>query len=120
MDQQLLMMLRGIQPDEMQVINSVTHEMNDAEQRQFITFYQGRRKDEQTMLLLTLLGFFGVAGIQRFIIGEIGMGILFFFTGGLCLIGTIVDIINHKRMTFEHNQKQAYECAAMVNIMNRK
>ena len=53
-DQSLLMMLKGIQPDELEVINSVTNEMNEAQQRQFIMFYQSRRKDEQTMLLLTL------------------------------------------------------------------
>lgn len=119
MDQQLLMMLKGIQPDELQVINSVTHDMDEKKQQQFIMFYQGKRKDEQTMLLLTILGFFGVAGIQRFIIGETGMGLLYFFTGGLCLIGTIVDIVNIKSMTFEFNKKKAYEAAAMVNIVNR-
>lgn len=120
MDQSLLMMLKGIQPDELQVIDSVTNEMNESQQRQFIMFYQSRRKDEQTMLLLTLIGFFAVAGIQRFVIGEIGMGILFLFTAGFCGIGTIIDAVNHKKMTFTHNQKQAYECAAMVNVMHRK
>lgn len=120
MDQQLLLMLKGLQPDELQVIESVTHEMNDAQQKQFIMLYSGKRKDEQTMLILTIVGFFAVAGIQRFVIGEIGMGIAFLFTAGFCGIGTIIDLINHKKMTFEHNQKQAYESAAMVNLMNKK
>ncbi len=120
MDQQTLMMLRGIQPDELQLIKSVTHEMDDAQQRQFIMFYQGRRKEEQTILLLTIIGFFGLAGIQRFVIGETGMGIVYFLTAGFCGIGTIIDIINHKKMTFAHNQKQAYESAAMVNLLNKK
>ena len=114
------MMLRGIQPDELQLIKSVTNEMDEAAQKQFILFYQSRRKEEQTMLLLTIIGFFGIAGIQRFVVGQMGMGILFLFTAGFCGIGTIIDIINHKQMTFEHNQKQAYEAAAMVNLMNRK
>lgn len=120
MDQQLLMMLRGIQPDELQLIKSVTNDMDDAAQKQFMLFYQSRRKDEQTILLLTLIGFFGIAGLQRFVVGEMGMGILYLFTAGFCGIGTIIDIINHKRITFAHNQKQAYESAAMVNMMNRK
>ena len=119
MDQQLLMMLKGMQPDELHVINSVTHEMSDTGQRQFIAFYQGRRKEEQTILILTLIGFFAVAGLQRFVTGQVGMGIAFFLTGGFCGIGTIIDIINHKKMTFEYNQKQAYEAAAMVNVMNK-
>nr|MBP9099183.1 TM2 domain-containing protein [Ferruginibacter sp.] len=54
------------------------------------------------------------AGIQRFIIGQIGMGILYLFTGGLCLIGTIVDVINHKQLAFEFNQQMANESMAMV------
>ena len=47
-------------------------------------------------------------------VGENGMGILYFFTGGLCLIGTIVDLVNHKRLTFEYNQQMARESMAMV------
>jgi len=35
---------------------------------------------------------------------------------GLCFIGTIVDIINHKSLTFEYNQKAAFECAHMVRM----
>jgi TM2 domain-containing membrane protein YozV len=119
MDQQLLMMLKGLQPDELQVIESVTHEMNDTQQKQFIMFYGAKRKDEQTMLLLTVIGFFAIAGIQRFVIGEIGMGIAYLLTAGFCGIGTIIDLINHKKMTFEYNQKQAYEAAAMVNLMSK-
>jgi TM2 domain-containing membrane protein YozV len=57
----------------------------------------------------------GASGIQRFVVGQIGMGILYFFTGGLCLIGTIVDIVNHKKLAFEFNQKMAAESMRMVN-----
>ena len=32
------------------------------------------------------------------------MGILYFLTGGLCLIGTIVDLVNHRSLAFEYNQ----------------
>ncbi len=119
MDQQLLMMLKGMQADELHVIQSVTHEMNESQQKQFIMFYQGKRKDEQTMLILTVLGFFGFAGIQRFVIGEIGMGIAYFFTAGFCLVGTIIDLVNIKSMTFEFNKKSAYEAATMVSLMNK-
>lgn len=36
--------------------------------------------------------FFGVIGVHNFYCGEIGMGLLYFFTGGLFGIGWIVDI----------------------------
>jgi hypothetical protein len=42
------------------------------------------------------------------------MGILYLFTGGLCLVGTVVDIINHKQLTFEFNQRMAMEAMGMV------
>ena len=120
MDTQFLTMLKGVTPEEIVLINSVTNDMNDNAQRQFISLYQSKRKDPETILILTVIGFFFVAGIQRFVLGQVGMGILYFFTFGLCAIGTIVDIVNHKQMTQEFNQKQAYEAAAMVNVMNKK
>lgn len=61
------------------------------------------------MLIFCLVGTCLVPGLQRFIIGQIGMGILYLFTGGLCLIGSIVDLVNHKTLAFEYNKKVAYE-----------
>jgi TM2 domain-containing membrane protein YozV len=55
-------------------------------------------------------------GIQRFYLGQIGMGILYLFTGGLCLIGTIMDLVNNKTLTNEFNQKAAQEVAMMMRI----
>lgn len=73
-----------------------------------------RRKDPQLILILTLLGFVGVAGVHRMIIGEIGMGLVYFFTAGFCLIGTIIDIINYKNLSGEFNRRQAMESVGMV------
>ena len=42
------------------------------------------------------------------------MGILYFFTFGICYIGTIMDVVNHKRLTFEHNQPIAYQLAQVT------
>ncbi|MBN2181471.1 MAG: protein kinase [Sedimentisphaerales bacterium] len=44
-------------------------------------------------LLLSSGGLFGIHGLQRFYVGKIGTGILWFFTGGLFLIGQIIDVI---------------------------
>jgi hypothetical protein len=44
------------------------------------------------------------------------MGLLYLFTGGLCLIGTIVDLVNHKSLSFEFNQKVARQVAGMVGL----
>ncbi len=64
-----------------------------------------------------ILGFVLVAGVQRFMIRQNGMGLLYLFTGGLCLIGTIVDTINHKQLCFEYNSRVARESLAMVHSM---
>ena len=64
-----------------------------------------------------ITGFILAGGIQRFVIGQIGMGLVYFFTGGLCLIGTIVDIINHKQLAFEYNQQMAIETMGMLRTV---
>jgi len=99
------------------MIQSLMKEMTEKQQQLFVSIYQGRRKDQQTMLIFTLIGFLGVAGIQRFVIGDVVMGILFLLTCGFCGIGTIIDAINIGRMTSDFNQRQAIEAAAMVGMM---
>lgn len=46
-------------------------------------------KDPTTILLISI--FLGGLGIDRFMIGDIGMGILKLLTGGLCGVLTIID-----------------------------
>ena len=59
----------------------------------------------ETVMICTILGFVGIGGIQRFITGQIGMGILYLLTLGLCYIGTIIDLINYKKLTLERNKE---------------
>ncbi len=110
----LLQLLPNVENDELMYIQGLVKDMSDEKIRQFTLIYNSRRKDPQTILLLTLVGFLGVAGIQRFIIDQIGMGLLYVFTAGLCFIGTIIDIVNYKNLTFEFNQKVARQVAGMV------
>jgi TM2 domain-containing membrane protein YozV len=119
MNQQLLMM-QGLQPEELALIQELIKDMTDAEQQQFLMIYNGKRKDQQTMLLLCLIGLIGAAGIHRFVAGDIVLGILFLLTGGFCLIGTIIDAINIKNFTYEYNRKQAIEAAQMLKMMKRQ
>lgn len=51
------------------------------------------RKSKMLALLLCILGFFGFAGVHRIYVGKVGSGILYFFTGGICGVGTIIDLI---------------------------
>lgn len=110
------MSLPGITPQEYSYLQTATNGLNEQQLRAFLMIYSGKRKNPSDILLLTLLGFVWVAGIQRFIVGQIGMGILYLLTGGLCFIGTIVDLINHKDLTFEYNQRMAFESLQMIRM----
>jgi len=112
----LLTMIPAVEPDELAYLQSLTVNMNDEQLRMFISIYNGKRKKAEVILICALLGFVLAAGIHRFVIGQIGMGVLYFFTGGLCLIGTIVDVINHKQLAYEFNVQMANETKAMIGI----
>jgi TM2 domain-containing membrane protein YozV len=106
--------LPEISGEEMLYVQALIKDLEDEKARSFASVYRSRRKDPQMILITTLLGFVGFAGVHRFIMGQIGMGILYFFTAGLCLIGTIVDLVNHQKLAFEHNQKIANEVLSMI------
>ncbi len=115
---QNFMSLPGISPEEYSYLQSATQGLNEQQLRTFLMIYSSKRKNPSDILLLCLIGFLGFAGIHRFVIGQIGMGILYFLTGGLCMIGTIVDLINHKQLAFEYNQKMVFESMQMVKMSN--
>ena len=110
----VLELLPEIMGEEQMYISSLIKNMDDKQAFQFANVYRTRRKDPQTILLVTLVGFLGISGIQRFLTDQIGMGILYLLTGGICMIGTIIDLVNHKKIAFEYNQKQANQIAMMA------
>jgi TM2 domain-containing membrane protein YozV len=114
MNPNLIALIPALEADELAFLRAFTKDLPEDKLHLFVSLYNGRRKKTETILICCLFGFVGLSGIQRFVVGQIGMGFLYFFTGGLCLIGTIVDIINHKTLTFEYNQQMAIEAMGMV------
>ncbi len=110
----VLQYLPEIMGEEQMYISSIFKNMDDNQAQQFSNIYRTRRKDPQTILLVTLVGFLGIAGIQRFLTDQIGLGILYLLTGGICMIGTIIDLVNYRKIAFEYNQNQANQIAMMV------
>ncbi|NBC66302.1 MAG: NINE protein [Bacteroidetes bacterium] len=97
-----------LEGDESEYVGRIIEDMPDEEARMFSNIYRSRRKDPILFMALAVLGIVpGVAGIHRFFVGQIGMGILYLLTVGLCFIGTIVDMINYKNFAFEYNRKIA-------------
>ncbi len=100
--------------EEQAYIAGIIRDMDEDKARQFANAYRARRREPQTILLLALVGFLGLAGIQRFVVDQIGMGILYLLTGGLCAIGTIIDMINYKKIALEYNMVQAQQIMVVV------
>lgn len=111
----ILELLPDLQGDEQVYVQGLIKNMDDDKARQFATAYRSRRKDPQMLLLLALVGFLGVAGVQRFMVDQIGMGLLYLLTGGLCVIGTIIDVVTYKNIAFQYNQLQAQQVYNLVN-----
>lgn len=58
-------------------------------------------KDPTTILLVSI--FVGSLGVDRFMLGETGMGVLKLLTGGCCGILTIIDWFSVQKKTKEAN-----------------
>ncbi|MDB5001922.1 MAG: hypothetical protein JWQ34_147 [Mucilaginibacter sp.] len=112
------MSLSGITPEELALLQQATAGLTDEQKKYFFMVYSGKRKSPQDMLIFCIIGLFLVPGLQRFITGQIGMGILYLFTVGLCFIGSIVDLINHKKLAYEYNQKMAFESFNLAKMGN--
>jgi hypothetical protein len=62
-------LMPSLEPDEMAFVQMLIKDMNDNQSQQFAMSYMSRRKDPSNMLLFTLIGFLGIAGVQRFVLG---------------------------------------------------
>lgn len=109
MNQNPYMALPGISPEEMNFLQQGTAELNENQKKYFYMIYSGKRKSPQDVLIFCIVGLCLVPGLQRFIVGQIGMGLLYLFTVGLCFVGSIMDLINHKTLALEYNRTMAYE-----------
>jgi TM2 domain-containing membrane protein YozV len=114
----VMQLMPMLEPEEMTIVQGIIKDMSAQQAQQFATIYMNRRKDTQMMLIATLVGFVGVAGIQRFLVNQIGMGLLYLFTGGLCLIGTIIDLVNHRTLAFDYNIQVAHQTAALMKSVS--
>ena len=115
----VLQLMPTLEGEEMAFIQELIKDMTDSQAQQFAISYMARRKDPSNILLFTIIGFLGIAGIQRFVLNQVGMGLLYLLTGGLCVIGTIIDLVNHKKLAFEYNSKQAQQVAGMMRSFSK-
>ncbi|HZJ83803.1 MAG TPA: TM2 domain-containing protein [Clostridia bacterium] len=75
--------------------------LRDMDDEKFSLISTVELKDPTTILLVSI--FLGTLGIDRFMIGDTGMGILKLLTGGVCGILTIIDWFTISNKTKELN-----------------
>jgi TM2 domain. len=105
----ILQLMPRITIEEAVILDVLLKDKGDQELRNFQILYMNRRKDPQLVLITAAIGFIGIAGIQRLLLDQIAIGIIYLLTFGFCGIGTIVDLINHRNLAMEYNQKIARE-----------
>src|SRR4030095_1226513 len=101
--------LPEIEQPEITYIQSLTGKMSHEQIQVFASAYRQRRKDPHTVLLTAIIGLVAIPGLQRFWLGQVGMGFLLLFTWGLLLIGSISDLVRYKTLALLYNQRVAQE-----------
>lgn len=71
-------------------------------------------KDPTTMLIISIL--LGNLGIDRFMLGEVGMGVLKLLTCGGFYILWIIDMIHVQDKTREYNMRQLSNALALNGV----
>jgi hypothetical protein len=108
----------GMTMDEYSFIQHASAGLTQNQMLTFMAVYNSRRKNSFDILVATLFGFLGVAGIQRFLTGQILLGFIYFFTGGFFLIGTLVDLFTYKSIADDYNRHLAYDCYQIAKVNN--
>jgi len=76
-------------------------------------------KDKTVAYLLWF--FLGGFGAHKFYLNNVGMGVLYFFTGGLFLIGWIIDAFTLGKQVDEYNTAHGFtpgQAPVVVNVNN--
>ncbi len=103
----ILQLMPQITIEEAVTLDVLLKDKSEQQINNFRILNLNRRKDPQLVLTTTAIGFLGFAGIQRLILEQPAIGVIYLLTFGFCGIGTIVDLINHRNLTLEYNQKMA-------------
>jgi TM2 domain-containing membrane protein YozV len=88
--------------------------LTDQQKLLFQSQFASERKDRTTILVLSVL--LGGLGIDRFMIGETGMGLLKLLTGGVCGILWLIDIFTITGKVDEYNRTKANEIVAGLRL----
>lgn len=91
--------------------------LTDQQKMLFTTQFNSDKKDPGTLLLISVL--LGTLGVDRFMLGDTGMGLLKLCTGGLCGILWFVDIFTTKSRTSDFNRTKAQEIMMTISMTSK-
>lgn len=86
-----------------ETLHSVKEALEKLPDEKSLYLHSVELKDPTTTLILSLVGLLGIAGLDRFYIGNIGLGVAKLLTVGACYIWTIVDLFTITKKTKEKN-----------------
>lgn len=72
-------------------------------------------KDRNTVLILSVI--LGAWGVDRFYVGDMGMGLLKLFTFGGCGILWLIDIFMIRGRADQYNRNKAHEILSGVRLI---
>ncbi len=75
--------------------------LNNLEDDRFLMISSLELKDPTTMLIISIVA--GTLGVDRFLIGDTGIGVLKLLTGGVCGVLTIIDWFGIQKKTRQVN-----------------
>jgi TM2 domain-containing membrane protein YozV len=86
--------------------------MTDQQKMMFMSQYSSEKKDRTTVLVLAVL--LGNLGVDRFYLGDSGMGALKLLTLGGCFIWWLVDLFTASTRADDYNRQKAQDIAAAI------
>lgn len=82
----------------------IREKMAGVDDSRYSTISSVELKDPTTMLLISI--FLGEIGVDRFMLGDTGLGILKLLTCGCCGILWLIDVINISKKVKENNYNE--------------
>lgn len=95
-------------------MSTMTQGLTEQQKLLFNTQYNGAKKDSTVAIILAVL--LRCFGVDRFYVGDVGIGLLKLFTGGLCGILWLVDIFLISGKVAQYNRAKAQEIIQTLKI----
>ena len=96
----------------------MTRDLSQEQRMLFNSQLGGAMKDRNTTLILSVI--LGGWGVDRFYVGDMGMGLLKLFTLGGCGILWLIDLFIIRGRADDYNRQKAEEILAGVRMMGRR